>query len=388
MLLSSLRISGPALVLRRASQRNRGVITLVILVTLFLTLAAYIAHTLEIHQKWGMSIIVTLQKHRTWWLDIIFHIFSAMGFEAFFVVIPLLILSGRKRVQIIGLNLCSQLNFALLVISVLKTIFVEPRPLWLDESIQKANVGAGQDYSFPSGHAFASTVCWTYLTYCFQHQKWLPLACSLVIASTCSSRVYFGVHYPHDVITGIVLGLIAFIFQDFFSICEQHGPRHDDKEVEASGEEGLDMFTLPRVGSMRSRHLFQLAFLAVFLPFSFTLLSREQMRRQMGMFYSLGCIVSSIFTYQIVSLSDSNTGGFKAVWRFGLRTVIGIVPSILVFALAIHFDVANSPQVEAIMFCLGFIFQTIVYTLSPLLCIWVGLGSSSGYIVTRKSKSQ
>lgn len=64
------------------------------------------------------------------------------------------------------------------------------------------------DPSFPSGHtsmAFASAVS---LSLCYP--KWYVVAPSLLWASTVGfSRLYLGVHYPSDVLTGMVVGTAA-----------------------------------------------------------------------------------------------------------------------------------------------------------------------------------
>lgn len=66
-------------------------------------------------------------------------------------------------------------------------------------------------YSFPSGHTLSSfAVAETLSTY-FVHYKFIFMAIALMIAL---SRLYLCVHYPTDVIAGIIIGILCskFIF--------------------------------------------------------------------------------------------------------------------------------------------------------------------------------
>lgn len=77
-----------------------------------------------------MDFIMYIQDHRNPKLDALVHFFSAFGFESFFVLIPFITFFGNKKEQLLGLNLAHILNYTLLINSVLKTVFEEPRPTW------------------------------------------------------------------------------------------------------------------------------------------------------------------------------------------------------------------------------------------------------------------
>ena len=64
-------------------------------------------------------------------------------------------------------------------------------------------------YSFPSGHAMASTVFYGFVVTCVltltrQRQNAAIAAGVLMIGLVCLSRVYLGVHYVSDVLAGIL----------------------------------------------------------------------------------------------------------------------------------------------------------------------------------------
>jgi undecaprenyl-diphosphatase len=68
--------------------------------------------------------------------------------------------------------------------------------------------------SFPSGHAMSATICYgtvAYLVARLQKHRWSRVltlcGAALLILLICLTRIYLGVHYPSDVIGGIVVGL-------------------------------------------------------------------------------------------------------------------------------------------------------------------------------------
>lgn len=95
----------------------------------------------------------------------------------------------------------------------LKAYFARARPD-LAEALREAH-----GYSFPSGHAMGSTICFGALAYIlFRVLKWwrwrsaaLAGACTIV-AAIATSRVYLGVHWISDIAAGIAAGLIWVTF--------------------------------------------------------------------------------------------------------------------------------------------------------------------------------
>jgi undecaprenyl-diphosphatase len=92
--------------------------------------------------------------------------------------------------------------------NLLKLGFGRPRP----EVIPWATTA--DFYSFPSGHAMSATIVYStvaYLAARLQRTRAARVAitsvAAIVIFLICLSRLYLGVHYPSDVLAGIIIGL-------------------------------------------------------------------------------------------------------------------------------------------------------------------------------------
>jgi len=97
----------------------------------------------------------------------------------------------------------------LLVQWVLKTTVHRTRPQYAAAYLH------GHSYSFPSGHAMMSTICYTMLAFIIgtlahwpaRRRWWLYLPSTAIVLLIGFSRLYLGVHYPSDVLGGFAAGL-------------------------------------------------------------------------------------------------------------------------------------------------------------------------------------
>lgn len=97
---------------------------------------------------------------------------------------------------------------AILLNNALKLWFDRPRPTVFAWGIHAASS------SFPSGHAMSATVVYGTVAYLLARlqKNWWARAITLtaavvIIVLICLTRLYLGVHYPSDVLGGIVVGL-------------------------------------------------------------------------------------------------------------------------------------------------------------------------------------
>ena len=86
----------------------------------------------------------------------------------------------------------------------LKHLVARSRPCWLDPSVQLL-IATPTDYSFPSGHTLSSTIAATILTKTDRRFGYVAIPLAVLIAM---SRLYLYVHFPSDVFTAALLGLL------------------------------------------------------------------------------------------------------------------------------------------------------------------------------------
>lgn len=100
-----------------------------------------------------------------------------------------------------------QMTLSLLVSSaivfILKRAFSRSRPYWIIENLNTYDIDLN-DYSFPSGHTTAAFTIATIFSLNYSSLTLIFIVLALLIAI---SRVYLAVHYPTDVLAGIIVGV-------------------------------------------------------------------------------------------------------------------------------------------------------------------------------------
>lgn len=117
-------------------------------------------------------------------------------------VLLLIIPKTRKLGLAMGVSLAVE---AIICNVVLKPMVARVRPYDVNTAVELI-LKAPTDFSFPSGHTGASFAVVGALFF-QKHRSWIPaLVLSVLIAY---SRMYLYVHYPTDVLAGVVLGILT-----------------------------------------------------------------------------------------------------------------------------------------------------------------------------------
>ncbi|MBQ2050215.1 MAG: phosphatase PAP2 family protein [Spirochaetales bacterium] len=127
---------------------------------------------------------------------------------------------NRKKGFVIAMSLIN----ALTAMGIIKAVVRFPRPWILMEDIETIRLQTATGYSFPSGHTTGAASTFTSIAVTFR-KRWLSIVCAVMITLTGLSRIYLCVHWPQDVIGGILIGCgLSFLLAGPF------GRLYDNKE--------------------------------------------------------------------------------------------------------------------------------------------------------------
>lgn len=154
------------------------------------------------------TILDFIQQHlRSDWMDKIMVAITHLGDAGIVWIVLTLVLLLIPKMRKVGIVLAVALVFDLILCNcIVKPFIARIRPYDINTAVELL-VGRQVDYSFPSGHTAAGITC-TVALYAMR-RKWLwkiALFLSILIAF---SRMYLYVHFPTDIIGGVVLGVVC-----------------------------------------------------------------------------------------------------------------------------------------------------------------------------------
>lgn len=140
------------------------------------------------------------------YLDILMPIITCMGnFGAIWIMISAIILLGSIH-RLIGYIVIFTLIISTIFGEVIiKNIVRRVRPCNEYNNVRLL-ISRPLSYSFPSGHTLSSFAVAKILSMCYVQYKFIFIGIAFLIAL---SRVYLYVHYPTDIIAGIILGILC-----------------------------------------------------------------------------------------------------------------------------------------------------------------------------------
>lgn len=137
-------------------------------------------------------------------LDYVMAFFSAIGHAGLIWIIAGVILLFFRKTRVTGMIMLAAMLVGYLAGDlVLKPLVQRPRPFVFNPAV-KLFISPPSGYSFPSGH---STCAASAATVLLKRNKTLGLIALPVALLIMFSRLYNYVHFPTDVLTGMLLGI-------------------------------------------------------------------------------------------------------------------------------------------------------------------------------------
>lgn len=150
--------------------------------------------------------------HNRFFDSVMYRISDRFLWIPFFLILLLWIIKvyRKKAMLIILFAVVAYFVGAELVSWIIKPFFERLRPTYRPDLVNLIHLNApnkGGLYGFVSTHATQCSALFTFLSLVLRKElKWLKTALLLWALMVCYSRIYDGVHYPGDVLGGIVVG--------------------------------------------------------------------------------------------------------------------------------------------------------------------------------------
>jgi membrane-associated phospholipid phosphatase len=137
------------------------------------------------------------------WLTPIFKLITNLGNEEFYILImPLLYWCINS---VMGVRAAIMLILSGSIKDFLKIVIHTPRPYWVDTRVKA--LSSETSFGMPSGHSMDAASIWGILAFS-QKRQWVRWIALLVILLIGLSRIYLGVHFLHDVLSGWLVGAL------------------------------------------------------------------------------------------------------------------------------------------------------------------------------------
>lgn len=151
-----------------------------------------------------LAILYAIQGLHRDWLNPIMILLSAIGESGLIWILLSIVLAVLPRTRRCGLTMMAAMALSFILGNcLLKNLIARPRPCAVDTSVQLL-VPFPSEYSFPSGHTLNG---FTAAVTIFLHYRRIGIAALLLAGAIAFSRMYLFVHYPTDILGGLVLGI-------------------------------------------------------------------------------------------------------------------------------------------------------------------------------------
>lgn len=153
---------------------------------------------------WEFEILCAIQRLHGPWLDQVMVFLTGLADHGMVWIVSGLLFLVFSKTRPLGTAMLLAIGFGYITGNlVLKNLFARSRPCWLWREVTLL-IPIPMDYSFPSGHtmvSFEGAFC------IWRHNRRWGIAALFAAAVIAFSRMYLFVHFPTDILGGIVLGI-------------------------------------------------------------------------------------------------------------------------------------------------------------------------------------
>lgn len=186
--------------------------------------------------EWDASVLLWIQENmRTDLMTTIMKAITRLGDGGSLWIVLAIVLLALNKTRKVGATSALALIITFLTVNVgIKNVVARTRPYEVIEGLTNL-VGKQSDFSFPSGHSAHAFAVGVVILIMMPKKIGVPVFVISILMAF--SRLYVGVHYPTDVIAGVVLGTIIAFISVFVvnKICEAWKKRNKAIEEEETG---------------------------------------------------------------------------------------------------------------------------------------------------------
>ena len=169
---------------------------------------------LEAMQNFEFVILDAIQSvFKCGFMDVFMKLISTLGDTGIIWIALGIGMCFTKKYRMCGIAVLVGIVMGLLVGNVIiKNIVMRDRPCWINEDFVLL-IENPDDYSFPSGHTLSSFISAIVIV---RHNKAIGIPALVLAALTAFSRMYLYVHFPTDILGGLVLAVVIAIVVDIY----------------------------------------------------------------------------------------------------------------------------------------------------------------------------
>ncbi|MBI5841537.1 MAG: phosphatase PAP2 family protein [Chloroflexi bacterium] len=297
----------------------------------------------------GINWIIAIQGMGAW-LQAPMQFFTSLGYEDFYLLLlPILYWCVDSRLGLrVGLILIASSGLN----NLFKLAFTGPRPYWVSTQVQPYS--AESSFGIPSGHAQNAVSVWGMMA-AYIRKPWAWITAIALMFLIGFSRLYLGVHFPHDVFAGWLIG--AVILTLFINLWNSLSARIQKMTL---GGQILLAFavsmTFVLIGGLLANGLRGFVLPAEWMENALRAGPEPDPVSLDGILTSAG----TLFGLSVGAAWIMSMGGFQAegpVWKRALRYVVGLV-GVVIFWMGL--GAVFPRQEELISYILRFLRYTLV----------------------------